>query len=154
MAKNRDTRDALLAEAHAILKEQKRLLAQAAAVAREARDDVGRYANEEIFSRVREGSRRGFTQARHAIVEDVLPAVGSAVGAALNLLEGKSASKAIGTVRKLVSRSAPVVTKAGPGVGTVIAVGVGVAALIGIGYIAYQTFRADDELWIEEGEDG
>jgi hypothetical protein len=24
---------------------------------------------------------------------------------------------------------------------------------VGIGYIAYQTFRADDELWVEEDDD-
>ena len=78
--------------------------------------------------------------------------MGAAVGAALNLLDGKAPAKTFSLARKAFERAKPL-AKSGPGAGTYVAVGLGVAALIGIGYIAYQTFRADDELWVEESDD-
>jgi hypothetical protein len=39
------------------------------------------------------------------------------------------------------------------GAGKYIAIGLGVAVALGVGYVIYQTFRADDELWVEEDLD-
>ena len=156
MAKKKDPREMLRHEAHAILQEQKRILARAGAATREAGQDFGRYAQDEVFPRFLSGSRRGVNQARNAVVEEVLPAVGAAVGAALNLLDGKApknARAALSAARSVVSRATRSSPKSGPGVGTYVGVAVGIAALVGIGYIAYQTFRADDELWVEEDDD-
>ena len=153
MAKKKDPRDVIRAEAQAILREQQRVLARAGAMAREAGHDVGRYAQEDLIPRFLSGSRRGINQARHTIVDDVLPTVGAAVGAALNLLDGKAPKTALATARRVVSRATQGGPKSGPGVGAYVGVGLGIAALIGIGYIAYQTFRADDELWVEEPDD-
>jgi hypothetical protein len=153
MAKKSNPQDAIRREAQAILREQQRILAQASSVARNATHEFGRYAQDEVFPRIASGSRRGVSSARHAIVDDVLPAVGAAVGAALNLLDGKAPKGALAAARKALSGSASTKAASGPGVGTIVAVGVGLAALIGIGYIAYQTFRADDELWVAEDDD-
>lgn len=153
MAKKKDPGEQIRAEAQAILREQRRILAQASAAARDAGRDFGRYAHDDVIPRLVQSGRRGYASARHTVVDDVLPAVGAAVGAALNLLDGKAPKSALTVARKLVSRRSSAVAKAGPGAGTVIAVGVGIAALIGIGYIAYQTFRADDELWVEQPDD-
>jgi len=153
MAKKENPQDAIRREAQAILREQQRILAQASSVARAATHEFGRYAQDEFFPSIASGSRRGVNSARHAIVDDVLPAVGAAVGAALNLLDGKAPKGAVAAARKALSVSASTKSASGPGLGTVVAVGIGVAALIGIGYIAYQTFRADDELWVAEDDD-
>lgn len=153
MAKKANPQDAIRREAQAILREQQRILAQASSVARQATHDFGRYTQDEVFPRIASGSRRGVNSARNAIVDDVLPAVGAAVGAALNLLDGKSARGAVSAARKALSGSSSTKSASGPGVGTIVAVGIGVAAMIGIGYVAYQTFRADDELWVAEDDD-
>ena len=153
MAKKANPQDAIRREAQAILREQQRILAQASSVARHATHEFGRYAQDEVFPRIASGSRRGVNSARNAIVDDVLPAVGAAVGAALNLLDGKAPKGAVSAARKALSGSSSTKGASGPGVGAVVAVGIGVAALIGIGYIAYQTFRADDELWVAEDDD-
>ena len=42
--------------------------------------------------------------------------------------------------------------KSGPGAGTVIAIGLGVVAAAGLLYAVWQTFRADDELWVADEE--
>lgn len=153
MAKKANPQDAIRREAHAILREQQRILAQASSVARQATHEFGRYAQDEVFPRMASSSRRGVNTARNAIVEDVLPAVGAAVGAALNLLDGKAPKGAVAAARRALAGSTSAKRASGPGVGTVVAVSIGVAALIGIGYIAYQTFRADDELWVAEDDD-
>ena len=40
--------------------------------------------------------------------------------------------------------------KSGPGIGTVIAIVLGVGAAIGVLFAAWQTLRADDELWVAD----
>ena len=49
-------------------------------------------------------------------------------------------------VREWIINSIPLPLKMG------IAAGIGIAALLGIGYVVWQTFRADDELWVSEDE--
>jgi len=153
MAKKQISQDAIRQEAQSILREQQRVLAQASAAARAATQEFGRYAQDDLFPRIASGGRRGMNSARHAIVDEVLPSVGAAVGAALNLLDGKSPTKTLASVRKALTTGTSSSAKSGPGLGTIIAVGIGVAALVGIGYVAYQTFRADDELWVSEPDE-
>jgi hypothetical protein len=45
-----------------------------------------------------------------------------------------------------------VIEKKGLGAGSYIAIGVGLAAALGVAYAVWQTFRADDELWVAEDE--
>ena len=51
-------------------------------------------------------------------------------------------------------RAAEVKRKQGPGVGTYLAIGAGVIAAAGVAYAVWQTFRADDELWVADEEPG
>ncbi len=37
-----------------------------------------------------------------------------------------------------------------PGPGRYILIGIGVVAAIGVAYAAWQTLRADDELWVDD----
>ena len=110
------------------------------------------------------------TTARDKVVDDVVPAVSAVVGSALSVLDigrdvrdrlektagevGKNAAKAKKTVGKSVAKAkkhyAP--EKSGPGAGTYVLIGVGVVALAGVAYAAWQTFRADDDLWIADDE--
>ncbi len=79
------------------------------------------------------------------------------VGSALAMLEAAKDPR----VRDVVKR----VSKAGQRVGIVeapkstgpgryILIGLGVVAFAGIAYAAWQTLRADDDLWIEDLDDG
>ena len=116
--------------------------------------------------------------ARDRIVDDVLPTVGSAIGSALGVLEaatnsdvrdaikeaarsgGKKASKFGHEASKNVSKNvaalgvkAGVVKPKSSGPGKYILIGIAVVAVAGIAYAAYQTLRADDDLWIDDEVD-
>jgi len=49
-------------------------------------------------------------------------------------------------------RAAVTVEKKGAGIGTYLAVGAGIVAAVGVAYAVWQTFRADDELWVADDE--
>ena len=56
-------------------------------------------------------------------------------------------------VERISPRAAAVVRqKKGPGVGTYLAIGAGIIAAAGVAYAVWQTFRADDELWVADDE--
>ena len=42
----------------------------------------------------------------------------------------------------------------GAGIGTYLAIGAGIIAAAGVAYAVWQTFRADDELWVADDEPG
>lgn len=142
--------------------DQQHVLEHANAVAREASRQLGHITREEVVPRVRTGYesyvRPGVDQARHVVrstgetVErKVVPAIGNALGAVMSI--GDVANDA--RVRRAVARIAPrslVPQKKGPGAGTYLAIGAGVIAAAGIAYAVWQTFRADDELWVADDE--
>ena len=51
---------------------------------------------------------------------------------------------------RLVLRKIAPAPKKGPGPGTFILIGLGVVAVAGVAYAAWQTLRADENLWIED----
>jgi hypothetical protein len=57
----------------------------------------------------------------------------------------RSAARSGGKVVKLAPPP-----KKGPGPGTFILIGLGVVAVAGVAYAAWQTLRADENLWIED----
>ena len=62
-------------------------------------------------------------------------------------------------VRRAVERVSPraaavVKQKQGAGIGTYLAIGAGIIAAAGVAYAVWQTFRADDELWVADDEPG
>ena len=88
----------------------------------------------------------------------MLPSISGTIGSALALLDVakdprvrdvvKRASSAASSVRKRVPFIEPEKKSAGPG--RYILIGLGVVATLGVLYAAWQTLRADDDLWIED----
>lgn len=149
--------------------EQREAIDHASSVLREARRQAGNYAREEVGPRVRSAYddriRPAVVSARHGISHDVLPAVSGAVGSALAVLEATRDPRVRDVVRRASSmperlparlrKVTPVPVKKKAPVGGYIALGIGVIAVAGVLYAAWQTLRADDDLWIEDlGEVG
>jgi len=194
--------------------DQKKVLEHANQIVREASHQASNYAREEVTPKVRgtledrvfpvvstgvSATKHAATGARNKIVDDVLPAVSSAIGSALAVLEvakdqrvreilkrvdatssavserasdlgnkasdlshkaskkadklSKKAHKVSKEVSKQVNKRIAAVKPAPkPGPGRYILIGVGVVALAGIAYAAWQTLRADDDLWIDEDD--
>jgi hypothetical protein len=118
-------------------------------------------------------ARSAATMTRERFNDDVLPAVSSVLGSALAVLDvakdpkfrdalkrvsevGETVSAKAGKVGKAAakagSKAGIVKAKPSPGPGRYILIGIGVVALIGVAYAAWQTLRADDDLWIDDDE--
>ena len=190
--------------------DQKEVLEHASQVVREARRQAANYAREEVSPRVRDSfdhtvkpavatgvtaTKTAVTSTKERITDDIVPAVTSALGSALAVIEvakddklrealksvgevsdkvGQKVSTASSTVSKQAtkvgvkaakvgSKAAQAGVKAGvkagvvkqqksTGPGRYILIGVIVVAIAGVVYAAWQTLRADDDLWIDEDE--
>jgi hypothetical protein len=160
--------------------QQQEIWDRASAVAKEARRQMGHARREEIAPRMLRGYetvlRPGVTAtgrlaqaAKERVVNDVIPSVGSAIGAAMSIADHAREARVRamqGHSRAAVKKMSPCRAKqlklstdtrsgfVGHHTGAYLAAGVGVALAIGLGYSVWQTFRADDELWIaDDGED-
>lgn len=144
---------------------QQEILDRANAIAREAGRQVTHLTREEVSprlretydSRIRPGVDRGMSAGRsavkdvtHRVSSDVLPAVGTAIGTLLSVADVAKDARVKAAVNRL-SKKVPV-KKSGPGTGSFIALGAGMVVLTGVGYALWQMFRADDELWVADGE--
>jgi len=154
--------------------QQQEVLATANALAAEARKQAAYYTREEIAPRVRDGydqyvrpaaqtaketASHYAGQARQRVVTDVIPAVGTAVGTALSVVDHARAARAAAFAgdfkkagKELSKKPKVPAKKSGPGAGGVIAIGLGIVAAVGLLYAVWQTFRADDELWVADEE--
>jgi hypothetical protein len=148
--------------------EQREAIEHASAVLRDARRQAANYAREEVGPRVRDtyedrvrpavrdGLRNGRAAAswgRERLSDDVFPAISGALGSALAMLEAAKDPRIRQVVRKVsgAGQRAGIVQPAkSAGPGRYILVGLGVVAFAGIAYAAWQTLRADDDLWIED----
>ncbi len=153
MATKKPTAKEIRRDADRLLRQQREVLAEAGTVLRAAGREAGRYAHDDLYPRFSEGTRHAARSARERLVGDVIPSIASVVGSTMSVVDaarGKSSllGRALGSASK---RAAPVAAKAGAG--KYIAIGLGVAVALGVGYVIYQTFRADDELWVEEDLD-
>ena len=137
--------------------EQRETLEHAHEVLREARRQAMKAARQDLAPKVREGVEAvgGFAgTARERFSNDVIPAVTGALGTALAAIEAVK-HPGVREVAKKVSKAgakAGLVTpprKSG-GPGRYILIGLGVVAFASIAYAAWQTLRADDDLWIED----
>lgn len=144
-------------DAERLWDEQREALEHATDVLKDARRQAANYAREEIAPRVGEGvgsARRAVGSAREKFVDDVLPAITGTIGTALAALEAAKNPQVREIVRKVSSAGerAGVVTmpKKSSGPGKYILIGLGVVAVAGVAYAAWQTLRADDDLWIED----
>jgi hypothetical protein len=149
--------------------EQREAIEHASAVLRDARRQAANYAREEVAPRVRDTYedrvrpvlRDGVRAGRQAaswggerLRDDVVPAITGALGSALAMLEAAKDPRVRDVVRRVAGAGerAGLVTmpKKSAGPGRYILIGLGVVAAAGVAYAAWQTLRADDDLWIEE----
>ena len=177
--KRRKELNKLKSQAGDLWDDQKELLDHANRVVREASRQASHYAREEVSPRLRDryddtlrpvvdnartaaesgiaSARSAANHTRHRIAEDVIPGVTSALGAALAAIEvaknhqiqdALTRASRLGT--DVGTRVGIVPPKPAPGPGKYILIGVGVVTFAVIAYAAWQTLRADDELWVEE----
>ncbi|MBG6055150.1 vacuolar-type H+-ATPase subunit H [Salinibacterium sp. CAN_S4] len=155
--------------------DQKELLEHANRVVREARRQASHYAREEVSPRIRDkyddtlrpvvttarsaaesglsSARSAASHTRHRISDDVIPGVTSALGAALAAIEvakNHQVQDAVNRATKFGTRVGIVKPKPTSGPGKYILIGFGVVAFAVIAYAAFQTLRADDDLWVED----
>ena len=149
--------------------QQQSLVEDATLVAREAGRQLGNYGREQVIPTVQHTYEtrvvpvvdRSVQASKHFVDDRVVPVVGGVVGTALtawDIANAKRAhftghpasapSSARRTVNRFVAEAAP--SKKGMGAGGVIALVLGAAAAIGVLYAAWQTLRADDELWVAD----
>ncbi len=146
--------------------DQKDVLEHATKVVREARRQLSNVSREEVAPRVRdvfehrvrpgvesgiEAGRQFADAAGRKVTRDVLPAVSSALGTALAALEVAKSPRVRQALSRVGSASkAAIPAKSAPGPGRYILIGIGIVAAAGIAYAAWQTLRADDELWVSD----
>ncbi|UFS58377.1 hypothetical protein [Subtercola endophyticus] len=143
--------------------DQQEILARANHVAAEAKLQAAALTKEEVVPRVQAASSqfaqnaaRNVASAKHAsdqvrtkLRSNVFPAVGGSVGSAAAALGVSENAFVKGALARL---QPPAPVKKGHSIGLYFAIAAGVVAAAGIGYAVWQTFRADDELWISEDE--
>jgi hypothetical protein len=93
------------------------------------------------------------------VTDDVLPAIVGALGSAAAAVEVARDKHLRHALREASKAGSEFATKAGrrmgvvkpkPSAGRYFLVGVGVVALAALAYAAWQTFRPDDDLWVED----
>lgn len=154
----------LKSEANELWHAQQDILDHANHVAREASRQLSAYGREQVVptvlntyeQRVQPVVDRGYAASRdfaegakRSLDKTVLPVLGGVVGSVLSIGDIAKDHR----VRAALDRFQP--AKPAPkksNVGSVIAVGVGVLAAAGVAYAVWQTFRADDELWVADEE--
>ena len=156
--------------------EQREVLERAASILRDASRHAASVAREDVAPRVREtyekrivpGVEAGVGSVRHAasatrdrFVDDVMPAVSGAIGSAIAVLDVARDKRVRDAIRQVSASGRELATRAGqkvgiievkptPGPGRYILIGLGVVATAAIAYAAWQTLRADDDLWVDE----
>jgi len=141
---------------------QQQVLEEANAVAREASRQLGHFTREEVVPRVRTGYdsyvRPGVQQAKsfaRTAGDSAERTLGNALGSLLAIGDVANDARVRRAVERVSPRAAAVVEqKKGPGFGTYLAIGLGIIAAAGVAYAVWQTFRADDELWVADDEPG
>jgi len=117
---------------------------------------------------------KGVRFSKNLLTDKVVPTAGAVVGSAMSVWDAANDTRsrlASGrgfalpdasvyakkadkygkqATRNLSARFAPQPQKQGIGAGGVIAIILGVAAAVGVLYAAWQTLRADDELWVAD----
>jgi len=150
--------------------QQREALDQAAHVLREATHQARALSREELAPRVAgvytehvqpavasgiAGAKTAGSAVKEKVVGDVLPALSGAVGSAIAVIEAARDPRVREVVRSAARTGGKVVKLAPPptkrrGPGTFILIGLGVVAVAGVAYAAWQTLRADEDLWIED----
>ena len=160
-------------QAEDLWQDQKELLDHASKVVRDASRQAAHFTREEVAPRVRDtfedtvkpavstgiaGARSAANSTRDRFTHDVLPGITSALGtalAAIEVVKNQQVRDAIGRATKLgtdVGTKVGIIKPKPAGPGRYILIGVGVVAAAAVAYAAWQTLRADDDLWVEDEE--
>lgn len=141
--------------------DQRDVIERASRIVKEAGHHAAEVGRHDVAPRVQDALdhvRPGIDAARERVSHDVAPAVSSALASAVAVLDAardpqvrKALTRAGKRGTSLVSKAAQ--HKSGGGPGKYILIGLGVVAVAGIAYAAWQTLRADDELWVSDDED-
>lgn len=166
-------------DANALWESQQVILGQAGDVAREAGRQLGNYSREHVVPTVQHGYEKyaapyvqqGLKTSARVYNHRVAPAAGAVIGSALSVWdaanekrESLAAGRGFGSIdvakmqkkaEKYGKSAAKKLTvhepaKKGMGAGGVLAIIFGIAAAAGVLYAAWQTLRADDELWVAD----
>jgi len=162
----------LKAQAEDLWDEQRELLDHAAKVVRDASRQAANFTREEVGPRVRDtyeervkpavasgvaGARSAAQHTRDRLVDDVFPAMSSALGTALAAIEVAKNKQVRDAIARATKLGTDVGTRVGiikpqpsSGPGRYILIGLGVVAAAAVAYAAWQTLRADDDLWIDD----
>ena len=162
----------LKSQAEDLWDDQKELLDHASKVVREASRQAKHFAREEVTPRIRDtyedkvvpavnsgiaGARSAASSTRDNLVHNVLPAMSSALGTALAAIEVAKDRQVRDAIANATKFGREVGTKVGivqpkptAGAGRYILIGIGVVAAAAVAYAAWQTLRADDDLWIDD----
>ncbi len=166
----------LKSQAEDLWDDQKELLDHAAKVVRAASRQAAVFAREDVAPRVRDtfedrvrpavssgmaGARSAALGTRDRLIDDVLPAMSSALGTALAAIEvakNKQVRDAIGRAtrfgRDVGTQVGLIKPQPSSGPGRYILIAFGVAAAAAVAFAAWQTLRADDDLWIADEAEG
>lgn len=144
-------------DANKLWETQQEIVGHAADVAREAGRQLGHFSREQVVPAVQDTYNRrvapvvdrGVSVGRHVVDERVVPIVGGVVGTALSAWDVANAKRQGLPAPKFRVGVAPKAKKK-TGLGSVVAIVLGVAAAVGVVYAAWQTLRADDELWVAD----
>ncbi len=158
--------DQLKRQAESLIQDQKDVLEHASRVVRRAGHQAANFARDEVIpgardlyeDRVVPAVKAGRTAARHGrerFVDDVVPALTSALGSALAVIETAKNPQVRDVVSKVSKKAmdAGLIEKKGGSPAKYIVLGVAIVAVAGVAYAAWQTLRADDSLWIEDEPD-
>lgn len=167
-------------QASKLWESQQTLASEAAGVAREAGRQLGNFGREQVGPAVTGTYNRyaapyvgrGVQASRRIVNEAVIPATGALVGGAMSVWDAANDTRArlaagrglpdAATYRQRAGKYGRQATKAlsdrfavpeprtGPSAGAVIAIVLGALAAAGVLYAAWQTLRADDELWVAD----
>ncbi|CAN5227410.1 hypothetical protein BH09ACT3_BH09ACT3_03490 [soil metagenome] len=136
--------------------DQREVLEEASKAIRDATRHLAEIGREDVAPRVVAAGRSAASSASDKLRHDVLPAVSSALGSAIAVLDVAKNPQLREALGKAGKAGSALGAKAGltpaksSGPGKYILIGVGVVALAGIAYAAWQTLRADDELWVSD----
>jgi hypothetical protein len=139
--------------------DQREVLERASKILRDAGRQAVRDSHEDLGSRVRpvlSATRRAAVSTREHLADDVVPALSSAFGSALAIIESakdptvRAALRRAGAVGGVAAGAELVRERQSNGIGRYILIGVGLVAIAGVAYAAWQTLRADDDLWIDD----
>lgn len=146
--------------------EQRVVSQHAAKIARQAREQARAYGTESLIPTAERYVNRGVDAGRdrlskaakgwNAAVVPVLASSLGSVAAVTQIAKDERVKDAIETVRRYatlpdLAPAQPV--KSGPNAVQWVLIGVGAVAVVSAGYAAWQTLRADDDLWIPDAED-